>query len=102
MTFSFNDNTRTRLYVDNLTSSFNPTTVKLAVDGIEHDCTVAAAGTGPYTLTVTTTDYFAGPAHPTPAGATVLAYGVHTVEVRVTASDGTTLAREYPAFRIEP
>lgn len=102
MTFTFNDNDRRLLQISGVTSSFQPTSVALAIDGTEYPCTPTTTGSGPYTVGGVTTGWFAGPAHPTPAGATVLAYGTHTVEVRVTASDGTTLAREYPAFRIEP
>ena len=99
---NFNDNDRRRIYIDGTTTTFAPTAVKLAIDGTEYDCTTTTTGTGPYVSDATTTGYFAGPAHPTPAGATVLAYGTHTVEVRVTGSDGTTLAKEFPAFRIQP
>lgn len=97
-----NDNDRTRFHVDNLASTFSPTSVKLAVDGTEYDTSVVTTGSGPYVSTVTTTAFFAGPAHATPAGATVLAYGLHTVEVRITGSDGTTLAKQFPSFRIQP
>ena len=97
-----NDNDRTVLGFDDLTSTFNPTTVVLAVDGTEYACTPTVTGTGPYVISAVTDTYFAGPAHPTPGGATVLAYGVHTAEARVTASDGTTLAKPFPAFRISP
>lgn len=96
-----NDNDRTRLYADNLTTTFTPTVVVLAVDGVEYPCTVNTTGTGPYVVNATTTGYFAGPAHPTPAGATVLTYGIHTAEARLTSSDGTTLARPFPPFRIQ-
>lgn len=97
-----NDNDRTVLGFDGLTSTFNPTTVVLAVDGTEYACTPTVDGSGPYTISAVTNTYFAGPAHPTPAGATVLAYGVHTAEARVTASDGTTLSKPFPPFRISP
>lgn len=95
-----NDNDRCRLTVENLTCTFNPTTVTLAIDDTEHPTTLTVTGTGPYTVAATTLDYFAGPAHPAPSGATVLGYGIHTAEARVNASDGTTLTRSLPSFRI--
>lgn len=99
---TFDDNDRKRIYDDGIVTTFAPTSIKIAIDGVEHDCTLEVAGTGPYATNATTTGFFAGPAHPTPAGATVLTYGVHTVEVRVTSADGTTLAKRFPSFRIQP
>lgn len=98
-----NDNDCTQLGFDDLTSTFNPVTAVLAIDGIEYACTPTVVGTGPYVISAVTNSFFAGPAHPSPGAATVLAYGVHTAEARVTASDGiTTLAQPFPAFRISP
>lgn len=102
MTFSFNDNDRRKLTIDGLSSTIQPTSVALAIDGTEYPTAPTTTGSGPYAVSAVTTGWFAGPAHPSPNGAVVLAYGIHAIEVRVTASDGTTLARPFPSFRISP
>lgn len=98
MTFTFNDNDRQKLS-PRVSLSIDPAaaTIALLVDGVEHPCswTGDAVRTGSDTLTdpyvwtrgAVTNAYLAGPAVPSVDvdGATVLAYGTHTLEAVVSA-----------------
>ena len=91
----FNDETRTRILLPAVVTTFDPATatleVKIGSAWYACDWTAAATTTGSgssqtWTRAARTTAYFAGPGVPAGAvaGATVLALGRHATETRVT------------------
>lgn len=106
MTLALNDSDRVRLTVT-VTVDLDPATatVALHIDGTAHPCTWIAAATqtdGQWTRTAVTDGYLAGPALPAGSvnGATVLDYGVHTLEV-VVINGPTIKAIDLPPFLVE-
>ena len=88
-----NDSSRLQIRIDALRFTQDPTggTLVLTVDGTDHACTWDGPATqdgGTWTRAAHTNDFFAGPAVPIGAvsGATVLGYGVHAAELRLTLS----------------
>lgn len=104
-----NDNDRDRLYIEDLLIAFDPAGigVVLAVDDLTpFACVVdstSPAKPGWWKVAAHTTAYFAGPAVPVAdrAGATVLDYGRHTLEVRVTKA-GSIASRKLDPLVIRP
>ncbi len=91
-TIRFNDETRTRILLPGVVTTFDPATatleLKIGATWYACDWTAAATTTGSgasqtWTRAGRTTLYFAGPAA-VASGATVLALGRHLTETRVT------------------
>jgi hypothetical protein len=104
----FNAATRTRLLVD-VTLDVDPTgsTVSVQVDGtwyaaawqgspVQRNVQVNGVAVPRWQQTARTTGYFAGPAHATPAGATVLALGRHADLKSRVVVDGDDLVNVSP------
>ena len=113
MTLAFNDSDRIKLTAT-ATVDIDPAsaTIALLIDGTEYPCswtddatrTGAGTTTDPYVWSrqAVTNGYLAGPAVPNPAvaGATVLTYGSHTLEIVVT--NGPVIkGTQLPSFRID-
>lgn len=110
----FNAATRTRLLVD-VTLDVDPTgsTVSVQVDGTWYPATwlgtatqrsvqVNGVAVPRWQQTARTTGYFAGPAHATPAGATVLALGRHAdLKTRVVVGGDDIVNRSQTAIDVE-
>lgn len=108
MTLAFNDNDRIKLTLPHVTLSLDPAsaTIVLLIDGTEFPCSWTDDAThdteaGLWDRPAITNGYVAGPAVPSVAvsGATVLAYGQHTLEVVVTAGP-VIKAVQLPTFWI--
>lgn len=100
-----NDNSRVQITIT-ATTSVDPAAAVavLAIDTTEYPCTWLGAATNTgntWTRTGHTNTWFAGAAVPTGQidGATVLARGIHTAELRVTIGD-TIMATELPWIRV--
>ncbi len=106
---TFNDSDRVQIAFE-ATSSLDLTTAtsQLNVDQVAHTCTWTAVAidngkTGAdkrWTRRGRTTDWFAGPTAPNTVGDTVLPYGVHELELVVTAADGTIKADQLPSLTV--
>jgi hypothetical protein len=99
----FDAGTRTRIFVD-VTLDFDPTgsTIELRVDSAWHAATwqgSAVVGTGSWTQTAQTVDYFVGPDVTDQSGATPVALGIHEQEVRVTKGQDI-LTRDIAGLRV--
>jgi hypothetical protein len=88
-----NDSSRVQLTAT-VTATTDPTagTLFLIVDAVPHSCTwdgPATSSSGRWFRTAHTDDHFAGPAVPADQvdGATVLSYGQHPAELRLTIAD---------------
>lgn len=96
----FNNDTRTRILIPALTTSFDPAsaTLELKIDSTWYACEWTAAATetsGTWTRPARTTGYFAGP-DAVASGATVLALGRHHTETRVTNGGDIIVAASSP------
>lgn len=84
----FNNDTRTRILIPEMKTSFDPAaaTIELKIDEVWYPgewTGAAVTGSGTWTRPARTVGYFAGPSA-VASGATVLALGRHPTETRVT------------------